>query len=82
MNILHIQDFLLYCLLVNYAVLLIWWVLLIAGGERIYSLHRRWFALTNEQFATIHYTAMAFYKILVIVFNAVPWLVLWLMSNN
>lgn len=82
MNATQLQEFLLYSFIINYAILVVWWLLLIIAGERIYNLHRRWFALSNEQFAKIHYSAAAFYKILVIMFNVVPWLVLWLLSNN
>jgi len=78
----QLQQFLWYSLVINYAVLLVWWLMLLLAGERIYQMHRRWFALTNEQFATIHYAGMAFYKILVLVFNVVPWLVLWLFSSH
>ena len=38
-------------------------------------LHGRWFRLSNEQFDTVHYAGMAVYKIGVLLFNLVPFLV-------
>ena len=38
-------------------------------------LHSRWFRLSNEQFDTVHYAGMAVYKIGVLLFNLVPFLV-------
>ena len=73
MDILH---FLGYCSLVNYSILTIWFLALVLARDRIYGLHRIWFRLSEEQLDQLHYGAMAIYKILVLVLNFVPYLVL------
>lgn len=40
------------------------------------SLHGRWFNLNEQTFDAIHYAAMAVYKILIMVFNLVPFIIL------
>ncbi len=65
--------------LINYAVLLLWFALFSFNRDFVYTLHTRWFNLEQAGFDTIHYAAMAGYKLLVLVFNLVPWLVLTLL---
>ena len=71
-------GFLLRCAAINYAVLLAWFAALLFAHERLYRLHARWFRLTPAAFDAINYGAIALYKILVVVFFAIPALVLWL----
>lgn len=66
--------------LINYGVLLFWFALFALRRDFIYTLHTRWFNLEQASFDAIHYTAMAGYKLLVLVFNLVPWLVLTLLA--
>jgi hypothetical protein len=42
----------------------------------IHRFHGRWFRMSVEQFDAIHYTAMAVYKIGVLLFNLVPYVAL------
>ncbi|MAM69655.1 MAG: hypothetical protein CMP91_00735 [Gammaproteobacteria bacterium] len=62
--------------LINYIVLLIWAGFILFGRQFVYRLHGSFFKLSNEQFDMIHYTAMAAYKLLILVFNLVPFVVL------
>lgn len=73
MDLLH---FLGYCTLINYSILTIWFLALVVARDRVYGLHRIWFRLSEEQLDQLHYGAMAIYKILVLVLNFVPYLVL------
>ena len=57
-------------------VLLIWAGFILFGRQFVYRLHGSFFKLSNEQFDMIHYTAMAAYKLLILVFNLVPFVVL------
>lgn len=76
MNIEALKDFLLWSMIANYAILLVWLLALSFARHAIYRLHARWFRLTLETFDTIHYAAMAAYKIGILLFNLVPLLVL------
>ena len=61
---------------INYAVLLIWFMFFSLGHDFIYNLHGRFFNLRLETFDTMHYGLMGGYKLVIFVFNLVPWLVL------
>lgn len=65
-----------WCLLINMGILLVWWGAMCTCRDRILGLHGRFFKLTREQFDAIHYTLMGVFKLGVLLFNAVPWVVL------
>ena len=69
-----------WCAIVNYAVL-IWWFLVFGfAHDWIYRLHGQWFPMPIEQFNAIHYAGMAVYKIGVLLFAVVPYVALVLAS--
>ena len=74
--------FLLSCLAINYAILLIWFCVFVFARPRMRRLHGRWFQLSDTAFDTIHYGAMAVYKIAIIFFNLTPLLALYVMSKS
>ncbi|WP_296289624.1 DUF6868 family protein [Pseudomonas sp.] len=76
----ELKPFLLYCTLINYVVLLVWFAAFTLAHGFVYRLHSRWFALSVEQFDAIHYGGMAVYKIGVLLFNLVPLLALCMLS--
>ena len=79
MNIAQLTDFLLYCTLINYVVLLIWFFAFIFAKDLMKKLHRQWFNLSDQNFDAIHYSAMAVYKIGILLLNLVPLIALKLL---
>lgn len=71
-----LRAFLGWCTLINLGLLLWWWLWLVFGRDWVYGMHGRWFKLSEERFDAIHYGAIAFFKLCVIVFNLVPYLAL------
>ena len=71
-----IVTFLGWCSLINIGVLLWWFLWLWLAHDWIYKMHGRWFKLSEERFDAIHYTAIAFFKLTVLVFNLVPYFAL------
>ena len=65
-----------WCTLINFGILLVWGLAFVAGHRWIYRVHGRMFAMTEERFSAIHYAGMAGYKLLIFVFNLVPWVAL------
>jgi len=63
------QDFLLWCLVINYGVLLAWFLVFRLAHGWLFRLHSRWFRLSEERFDAIHYGGMAGYKIGILLFN-------------
>lgn len=63
---------LIWCTVINYAMLLIWFGVFTFAHDWIYRLHSRWFKLSLETYDTLNYAGMGIYKLLIIVFNLVP----------
>lgn len=80
MNLDTLRDVLLWSMVVNYGVLLIWFAAFTVAHDRIYALHHRWFSISRETFDTLHYGGMAVYKIGVLLLNVAPLVALWLVS--
>ena len=66
------RSFLLSSLIVNYAVLLVWFLAIVFARNWIHKLHGRWFRLPDTAFDAIHYGGMAVYKIGILLFNLTP----------
>jgi hypothetical protein len=71
-----IRSFVAWCTVFNWVLLLVWWGFIVFAGDWMRKFHGKWFDLSKQTFDTIHYAGMAFLKILIIVFNLVPYLVL------
>lgn len=80
MTVTGIKEVLLWCVVLNYAILLIWVGVLIFAHDWLHRLHGRWFKLSLETFDALHYAGLAVYKVGVILFCLVPWLALYLVS--
>ena len=76
MSIELVRDVLLWCTLLNYGVLLWWFLFFTFAHDWMHGFHARWFRLQGEQFDAIHYTGMAIYKIGIILFNLAPYVAL------
>ena len=70
------RTFLLWCTIINYGILLVWFLFFVLARDWMHRLHGRWFRLSGEQFDALHYAGMAVFKIGIILFNLVPCIVL------
>jgi len=76
MNVELIRDVLGWSALINYVVL-VWWLLIFRfAHDWMYGLHGKWFKLSLANFDAIHYAGMAFFKLLIFMFNLAPYLAL------
>ncbi len=82
MNIDMVRRALLWCAVINYGILLIWFLLFILAHDWMYLLHSRWFHLSVDQFDMLHYAGMAIFKIGILLFNLVPYIALRLCQKN
>ncbi|BCU65697.1 hypothetical protein F941_00655 [Acinetobacter bouvetii DSM 14964 = CIP 107468] len=76
MNITQLCDFLLYCMLFNYIILMIWFIAFIFAKDWMKQVHGQWFELSDRQFDAIHYGGMAVYKIGILLLNLAPYIAL------
>ena len=74
--------FLLCSFAINYAILLIWFVVFVTARNGLRALHGRWFRLSDPAFDAIHYGGMAVYKIGILLFNLVPLLALYFVGSG
>jgi hypothetical protein len=70
------RNFLLWCTVIDYGVLLVWFLVFVFAHDRIQRIHGRWFHLSREQFDALHYAGMSIFKIGILLFNLVPLVVL------
>ena len=71
-----VRDALGWCAVINTALLLVYWLVLLSARELIYRIHGKWFKFPAEEFDAIHYKNMTFFKTCVFLFNIVPYLAL------
>jgi hypothetical protein len=82
MSIVEIRQILLWCVGINYAILVVWFGAFIVAHDGLYRLHSHWFSMSKETFDMLHYAGMALFKIAIMVFNLVPLLALYLSSPS
>jgi hypothetical protein len=68
----EIKQVLLWCVGLNYLVLLIWAGVFVFAHDWMFRMHGRWFKLPVETFDAIHYGGLAVYKIGILLLNLVP----------
>ena len=73
-----IKAFLIYNILINYLILIIWFLVFVYAHDWLFRIHRKWFRLSIETFDKLNYISIAIYKIIVIAFNIVPLIALFL----
>lgn len=76
MDITELTHVLGWCSLINYTLLLLWFLIFSLAHDWLFRMHSRWFVLTVGQFDVINYAGIGLYKLLVFVFNLVPYLAL------
>lgn len=76
------DRFLLWCAIINYVVLILWFGAFVFAYRWMLNLHGRWFRLTEERFIVSHYSGMAIYKIGILLFNLIPYLALHIVLSH
>jgi Family of unknown function (DUF6868) len=74
------RNTLLWCAVINYGFLLVWFLLLALPHAWLYRLWGRWFRLSAEQFDAIGYAGIVLYKMGILLFNLVPYVALLIAS--
>ena len=72
-----LTKFLLWCTIINGALLVVAFAVFAVGGtDVVYKTHGIWFALPPETFSAIVYMFLGTYKIAILVFNLIPYVAL------
>ncbi|HEX9741290.1 MAG TPA: hypothetical protein VGA17_00700 [Nitrospiraceae bacterium] len=80
MSIEIVREVFLWCTVINYGLVLVWFLIFALGHDWMHRVHGRWFRLSAERFDAIHYAGIAMYKIGILVFNLAPYLALQLVG--
>lgn len=76
MDIQMLTRFFMWCTIINASLLTFWFVVYVFAAELVYRTQCRWFTLSKETFGVLFYSFLGLFKIVVIVFNLVPYIVL------
>ncbi|MCE9514444.1 MAG: hypothetical protein K8R24_00610 [Mycobacterium sp.] len=82
MDLSTLRDVLVWSLIINYAILLVWFVMFSLAHDAVYRLHTRWFRLSRESFDALNYGGMAVYKIGVLLLNVAPLVALLIVGRR
>jgi len=80
MDIETIRTVLLWCTLLNVAILAAAWIMTALAGGWVYRMHSRFYPISREAFYVTIYAFLGLYKMLVFVFNLVPYIALRIVS--
>jgi hypothetical protein len=79
MNVETLRAALLWCTVINYAMLVLWGALVLLAPGFV-QWHGRWFRLSAEQFYAVNYGGMLLYKLGILLFNLVPYIALQIVA--
>ncbi len=76
MSIETTRKALLWCTIVNFGVLLVWFLIFVLAHQWLYVLLGRWFHMSVELFDAMNLAGIGLYKLGIILFNLVPYIAL------
>ena len=74
-------SFFKWCTILNGSLLLLWSALLAFTPDLIFNIQHRWFPIPRDAFNIIIYAFLGLFKIMVLVFNIVPFCVCLIIST-
>jgi hypothetical protein len=80
MDIAAWRAFFMWCTILNGGLLMLSFVIGAFGGEWVYRIHSRFYPISREAFNIAMYSLMGLFKILVLVFNLIPFLALLILG--
>lgn len=78
MSIDQVRGVLLYCTLLNFGVLGLWFVMITFARKLVYGLWRRWCPVSDEVFDVMNFAGIGLYKVGILLFNVAPLIAVWL----
>ena len=82
-NIMDIQaltTFFMWCTIINVGLLLFLALIYVLVPNLAYRLQSRWIPISRETFDVVFYAFIGFFKVVVLVFNVVPWIALLIIA--
>ena len=76
MDIQTLTVFFMWCSIINFGLLLFLGLIFLLAPNLTYKLQSMFVPISRETFYVVFYSFMGFFKVIVLVFNVVPWIVL------
>jgi hypothetical protein len=76
MDIDIIRAFFMWCTIINGGLLILSSLILTFAGDWAFRMNSKWFPITREAFNITIYCFLGFFKVIVIIFNLVPYIAL------
>ncbi len=76
MDIQTLTSFFMWCTIINAGMMFFSAIFFLVAPDFVYRTQSKWFSISRETFDTVFYSFFGLYKIIIIVFNFVPWMVL------
>ena len=80
MDIDSIRAFFMWCTILNLGLLCVSSLICICCKDWAYKMHSKWFPISRNAFNVAMYGFLGFFKILVLIFNLVPYLALLILG--
>ena len=81
MDIQILTRFFMWCTILNTSLLLVASLSGMAfSTDFVYRIHSKWFPMQKDTFNAVFYALIGIWKIIIIVFNVIPWAVLAIIS--
>ena len=75
-----LKHLLAWCLVINYTILIVWFVIFLLGRDWLTRIHGKMFGVPPEKINTMMYLLIGIYKLGILLLNLVPYLALRIVS--
>lgn len=76
MDITTVRAFFMWCTIMNGGLLILSSLILVFASDFVYRIHSKWFPMPRETFNVVIYSFLGLFKIVILVFNVVPYVAL------
>ncbi len=82
MDVQTLTAFFKWCTIINIALFILSAIMILAAPDFIYSVHGKLFHIPREGFDVVLYSFLGLYKIVILVFNLVPYVALRIIEKK
>ena len=82
MDIRTLREFFKWCTVINVALFILSAIMIMTATDFIYDVHGQLFHIPREAFDAVLYSFLGFYKIVILVFNLVPFVALLIVGRK
>ncbi|MFH1459167.1 MAG: DUF6868 family protein [Candidatus Omnitrophota bacterium] len=69
-----------WCSIINFGLFMLSIIVICSGRDWICKMHGKWYNIPEDKICVILYQVMAFYKISILIFNVIPFIVLSILT--